>query len=222
MLAYACDPAGGGEHWLGWGWAEAASRFCDVTLFAPLKARAEIEKEASRLGISVAFVEIPAWLRWCSERLGTGGSWWRKIAWAKRAAAAVRVRRSEFDIVHQTTFHTFRVPFYAAEIGIPSIWGPIAGGESAPAGFEEILGPKAAKSERERDSQNLRWLRWGSVQRALRSTSAIFVSNRTTLQFLPEFAQKKATVVPPNTVRTGEMQAINDAPPRSGTLKLIS
>ena len=221
MLAYACDPVGNGEHWLGWGWAEAASRFCDVTLFTPPKARAAIEKEASRLGIAVAFVEIPAWLRWCSERLGTGGLWWRKIAWAKRAAAAVRARLGDFDIVHQTTFHTFRVPFYAAELGIPSIWGPIAGGESAPAGFEEILGPEAAKSERKRDSQNRRWLRWGSVQRALRSTSAIFVSNRTTLQFLPKFAQSKAIVVPPNTVRVGETKSIGLRTARSGPLKLI-
>lgn len=221
MLAYACDPAGGGEHWLGWGWAEIASRFCDVTLFAPPKARVAIEKEASRLGISVVFIEIPGWLRWCSEWLGTGGSWWRKIAWAKRAAAAVRTRRGEFDIVHQTTFHTFRVPFYAAELGIPSIWGPIAGGESAPAGFEEILGPDAAKSERKRNSQNRRWLGWGSVQRALRSASAIFVSNRTTLQFLPSFAREKATVVPPNTVRDGETQSIAQQTARSGPLKLI-
>ena len=32
MIAFACNPAGGGEHWLGWGWAEQAAQLCDVTL----------------------------------------------------------------------------------------------------------------------------------------------------------------------------------------------
>ena len=32
MIAFACNPAGSGEHWLGWGWAEQAAKSCDVTL----------------------------------------------------------------------------------------------------------------------------------------------------------------------------------------------
>jgi glycosyltransferase involved in cell wall biosynthesis len=220
MLAYACDPAGGGEHWLGWGWAEAASRFCDVTLFTPPKARAAVEKEASRLGIAVTFIEIPAWLRWCSERLGTAGLWWRKIAWAKRTAAAVRVRLGDFDIVHQTTFHTFRVPFYAASLGKPSVWGPMAGGEKTPSGFDSFLGASAA-AERKRDVQNRRWLKWSSVQKALRDTSCIFASNRTTRDFLPEFAREKTVIVPPNTLRDGDSSRPRKYAAVSGTLKLI-
>ena len=168
----------------------------------------------------MAFVEIPGWLRWCSERLGTGGSWWRKIAWAKRAAAAVRTRRSEFDIVHQTTFHTFRVPFYAASLGIPSIWGPMAGGEKTPPGFDSLLGASAV-SERKREAQNLRWLRWSRVQKALRDTNCIFASNRTTRDFLPEFARGKSVIVPPNTLRAGDAPRPREHSAVSGQLKLI-
>ena len=32
MIAFACNPGGIGEHWLGWGWAEEAAKSYDVTL----------------------------------------------------------------------------------------------------------------------------------------------------------------------------------------------
>ena len=218
MLAYACDPAGSGEHWLGWGWAATAAKFCDVTLFAPEKARDSILQNAATCGIAPRFIEIPAWLRWCSGRLGNTGNWWRKIVWAKRAAAAIQP--GAFDIIHQTTFHTFRVPFYAASLGIPSVWGPIAGGEHTPSGFDEFLGDEAA-SERRRDRQNRRWLAWGKVQRALRDTHALFPSNRTTLDFLPTFAREKATIVPPNTLRDGGPSSPRQHSGTRGQLRLI-
>jgi glycosyltransferase involved in cell wall biosynthesis len=205
MLAYACDPDGGGEHWLGWGWAEQASQFCDVHLFTPPKSRAAIERHAARVGITPHFVELPAWKRRSSRSLGRAGKWWRKIAWAKLAARLVaRLHRDcPIHLVHQTTFHTFRVPFYAASLGIPSVWGPIAGGEHTPSHFDALLG-ESASAERSRALTNLLWLASPPVQRALRESHAIFVSNRTTLAFLPDWCHKKCTVVPPNTFRAGD------------------
>lgn len=218
MLAYACDPVGSGEHWLGWGWAETAAKFCDVTLFTPGKAREAIQAKMASTGITPRFIEIPQWLRWCSERLGHAGLWWRKIAWAKRAAAAIQAR--DFDIVHHTTFHTFRAPFCAASLGIPSVWGPMAGGEHTPPGFDKFLGDAAA-SERKRDQQNRRWLAWERVQRALRDTSILLPSNRTTLEFLPKFAQEKSTIVPPNTLRDDARPVARQQSGVRGRLRLI-
>ena len=128
MLAYACDPEGSGEHWLGWGWAMEAARRFDVHLFTPAKARAAIERHAGAAGITPHFVELGGAIHSVSERLGAAGSWTRKILWARKAAARVRElhARAPFRIVHQTTFHSFRVPFYAASLGIPAVWGPIA------------------------------------------------------------------------------------------------
>ena len=79
MLAYACDPQGTGEHWLGWGWAEQAARSFDVELVTTPKARSAVEKAAAPLGITPHFVEVPSAVRALTERFG--GSWWRKWAW---------------------------------------------------------------------------------------------------------------------------------------------
>src|SRR6266550_481979 len=108
MIAYACDPQGGGEHWLGWGWAEQASHNYEVELLTTAKAQPNVERA-------------------CRQK--------RILSLAERLH-----RQKPFALVHQTTFHTFRVPFRAADLGIPSVWGPIAGGERVPPGFERYLG----------------------------------------------------------------------------------
>jgi len=205
MIAYACDPKGAGEHWLGWGWAEQAAQNYQVDLITTPKARAAVETACQSLGITPHFVEVPKLTRKLSEMLGA--SWWRKLAWQKKVAQlAERLHREKpFDVVHQTTFHTFRSPFPATSLGIPSVWGPIAGGEYVPPGFEKYLGP-AKFSEASRKLINRAWLRLPSIQRSLRDASALFVSNQTTLKFLPRQVHSKCMVVPPNALRPFDEQ----------------
>jgi len=221
MLAYACDPCGNGEHWLGWGWARTAASISDLTLIVRSAARTSLTPLCDETGIRLRFVDLPAPVRLASNSLGAAGTWWRKIAWAKRAAAEVAQIRDRIHCVHQTTFHTFRVPFYAASLGLPSVWGPMGGGESTPPGFSSFLGRSSA-SEKSREKINRLWLGWPPVQRALRDTGKIFVSNRTTLGFLPEFARSKCLIVPPNTVRDDEaVPGGGERPGNHGSLRLV-
>ena len=202
MIAYACNPEGGGEHWLGWGWAEEAAKNYSVHLLTTTNHRAQIEKHASPHGITPHFVSLPDGWRNVSERLGGAGRWLRKFVWQSRAAKLAEKlhAREKFQLVHQTTFHTFRVPFLATALDIPSVWGPIAGGESVPPGFYGDLGT-ARFGEFARRLGNKFWLRFPPVRRSLTRASAIFVSNRTTLDFLPASVQSKCVIVPPNALR---------------------
>jgi len=222
MIAYACDPEGNGEHWLGWGWAEQAARSFDLHLIVPSKSRAAIERHASAVGLTPHFIELPNWFRAISERMGSVGSWWRKIAWQKRAAEKVAElhAREKIALVHQTTFHTFRAPFTAASLGIPSVWGPIAGGERVPAGFDAWLG-SARNTERWRVLGNRLCLVAPAVRRSLRDVDTIFVSNRTTLDFLPQSCRSKCQVVPPNTLRENEVPSLRPMPLEPKALRII-
>src|SRR5438132_12071691 len=134
MIAYACNPEGSGEHWLGWGWAEQAAKSFHVHLVTTTKSREPILRHAAACGIEPHFVALPSWLRKLTAALGNFGAWLRKAAWQRRVArfAAALHERENFALVHQTTFHTFRVPFRCVRLGIPSVWGPIAGGEHVP------------------------------------------------------------------------------------------
>src|SRR5437868_6024264 len=102
MLAYACDPQGTGEHWLGWGWAEQASRSFEVELVTTPKAKTAVEESCARCGITPHFIETPSAVRSVTERVG--GAWLRKWAWQGKAVAlAKRLHaRKPFALVHQT------------------------------------------------------------------------------------------------------------------------
>ncbi len=215
MIAYACNPDGAGEHWLGWGWAEQAARDFAVDLITTPKARDNVEERAREAGILPHFVEAPGWLRTLTETVG--GSWLRKLAWQQRVARLAETlhREKPFALVHQTTFHTFRVPFLATRLAIPSVWGPIAGGERVPPGFERYLGP-AKFAERSRNLANRLCLSYPRVRRSLQRASALFVSNRTTLNFLPRECHAKSQVVPPNAMRDEDEQC---PPPTQNSVK---
>jgi glycosyltransferase involved in cell wall biosynthesis len=191
MIAYACNPEGNGEHWLGWGWAVQAARNYSVHLITTPNARSQVEKHAPQYGITPHFVTPP-----------DAGRWGRKMGWQARVMKrAVELHaREKFHIVHQTTFHTFRVPFLAAGLGIPSVWGPVAGGECVPQGFGRDLG-FARFGELGRRLVNHLWLLHPQIRSSLANVGTIFVSNRTTLNFLPAPVHRKCVIVPPNALR---------------------
>lgn len=216
MIAYACDPRGSGEHWLGWGWAEQAAHSFEVDLVTTPKARAAVEESSRAAGITPHFIDAPECLRPLAD-LGWAG-WSRKLAWQKRVTRLVRELHPErrFLLAHQTTFHTFRVPFLAAGLGIPSVWGPIAGGERVPTGFDRYLGP-ARWAEKGRNLANRFWLQTPAVQRSLRQASVLYVSNRTTLDFLPPRFHAKCQIVSPNALRPEDKQWV--CPPAGAAIE---
>lgn len=214
MVAYACNPEGTGEHWLSWGWAERASAKFDVYLIANGNHRAAIERHAPRLSIQPFFVSLPAWYKNLTNRFGNLGSWLRQMAWQSKVARLGRRLHDQhhFALVHQTTFHTFRIPFRLSALGIPSVWGPIAGGEYVPGGFYGYLG-SARLSETLRGLVNRPWLLFPPLRGSLRRASAIFVSNHCTLDFLPAWCHGKCLVVPPNAL-SDEQARTSDVAPR--------
>src|SRR5436190_21596253 len=221
MIAYACNPEGSGEHWLGWGWAEQAARSFDVDLITTTNASTQVERAARALGITPHFVGVPDWLRKLTDLTKT--SWLRKVWWQKKSFALAKALHAlkPFDLVHQTTFHTFRVPFLVTDLGVPSVWGPIAGGERVPPGFEAYLGT-ARRGEAGRNFLNRLSLRVPSVKRSLRKASVLFVSNKTTLDFLPAEVREKSRVVPANALRPQD-EACQPPPPKASgeSLKLL-
>jgi glycosyltransferase involved in cell wall biosynthesis len=201
MVAYACNPEGGGEHWLGWGWAMAARRNHDVWLITPPNNVEAISKHADAEGIHVSLVAIPRWQKSLCRLLGGAGSWLRKYLWQFHALRKARELQKtvSFDLVHQTTFHTFRIPFACSRLDVPSVWGPIAGGESVPVGYDRFLGKDAGK-ERSRSWVNRLCLWIPGVRSSLSRCAVILVSNRTTIDFLPANDRSRCILMPANAV----------------------
>ncbi len=207
MIAYACNPEGTGEHWLGWGWAEQAAKNHCVHLVTTTNAREAVERHAKLHGIQPHFVPLSDRVRSWTNPFGRLGAWARKLIWAYHAAGLMdRLHAQEkFALAHQTTFHTFRVPFLATRLGIPSVWGPLAGGEYIPFGFYKFIGPLFLPESVRRLFNNI-WLGLPVVQRTLAHTNVIFVSNHTTMEYLGQQIAGKCIVVPPNAMRFEDEQ----------------
>ena len=90
MIAYACDPDGGGEHWLGWGWAQEASRNHQVVLLTTSKAKPALEREAAVRGIELHCLDVPNWIRSLSGFPAGAGAWLRKCWWQQMALKLAR------------------------------------------------------------------------------------------------------------------------------------
>jgi glycosyltransferase involved in cell wall biosynthesis len=207
MIAYACNPEGTGEHWLGWGWAEQAAKNHCVYLLTTTNAREPLDRHARIHGIEARFVPLSDELQKFTNLFGRFGAWMRKVAWAYKAAQVANEWHTseKFALVHQTTFHTFRIPFLATQLGIPSVWGPVAGGEYIPFGFYQFIGPLFLPESIRRVFNGL-WFLWPPVQRSLKQVDVLFVSNHTTMRFLGSEFAAKCVVVPPNALRAEDEQ----------------
>lgn len=185
MVAYACSPVKQGEHRLGWEWARRMSRLHDVTLLTRDTHVADCLRHAGG-GLEVRGVEDRS-IRFL-RRLGWPGTalyywlWQNGVARAGRALLAER----PFDLVHQVTFHTYRIPGRLAWAGVPPfVWGPIAGLERVPRPFLPGLG-RGALREMTRAAANAIMPHLASIRRTLRRARVVLVSSLETLERLRE------------------------------------
>lgn len=183
IIAYACSPAIGGEHLLGWEWVSRLSAKHRVTVITWDEGVGHSKtlrpKNLRLIGIDESKFRF-------LSRMGWPG--WYLYYWLwQRAAAHVGKRllhRQRFDVVHQLTFHSFRFHCRLARPGNPPfIWGPVAGLESIPLRLFPLVGWRFAfEATRQMSNWISPWL--PGVRRTLRYSSAVLVSNQDTLRGL--------------------------------------
>jgi glycosyltransferase involved in cell wall biosynthesis len=148
--AYACSPSRGSEPGLGWGWVEAISRYHDLWILTGDESRQEIEEELSRrpeLRNRMRFSFIPrvrhlrAERIWAPAYLYTYRHQWQKAAYEEGKRLHEEVG---FDIVHQITYTSFRVPGMLWQLDPPFVWGPIGALEQTTWALIPSLGLRGA------------------------------------------------------------------------------
>lgn len=139
LSAYACEPGRGTELGVGWNTAWEIAKYHEVwVLTRPDDGRESIEAELTRNpnpNLHFVYFTLPIW----------GSGWrWGSIAflvhyylWQVQAYFVARRLHQKigFDIAHHVTFVRHSTPSFLSLLPIPFIWGPVGGGESAPAPF---------------------------------------------------------------------------------------
>ncbi len=140
MSAYSCEPGRGSEPGIGWNTVREVANHHQVwVLTRPDESKTEIEAELARNSVpnlQFVYFTLPIW--------GSGWRWGQSGAmqvhhylWQIQAYfVALKLHRQiGFDVIHHVTFAKYSSPSFLSFLPVPFVWGPVAGGESAPSEF---------------------------------------------------------------------------------------
>ncbi|HSM80969.1 MAG TPA: glycosyltransferase, partial [Nodosilinea sp.] len=157
ISAYSCEPGRGSERGVGWNVArEVAKRHEVWVLTRPDESKAAIEAELARHpvpNLHFVYFTLPFWqdsLRWGQS----GAMQIHYYLWQIQAYFVAKQLHREigFDLAHHVTFVKYSSPSFLALLPMPFIWGPVGGGETAPAPFWQDFGLRARLYELSRDA----------------------------------------------------------------------
>ena len=160
MSAYACEPNKGSEPEVGWQWALQMARFHEVTVLTRANNRTAIQAGLASLRgrqplPRFVYHDRHPFLMELKRRSRTVQ--WYYLLW-QRSAREVIKRLHEvhhYDLMHHVTFAGFRYPVAVWGHHVPSIWGPVGGIESIPAGLLPWRHPASLIREGLRNAGNL-------------------------------------------------------------------
>jgi glycosyltransferase involved in cell wall biosynthesis len=182
LSAYACRPNAGSEPGFGWNWAtHLAARGIEVHVMVA-KRNQEPIKAGLRLNPipNLHFTYVPVPYEWAKKYEGL-----HYILWQAAALKAARelTRKFEFQIAHHVTYGSVHVPSQLWRLGIPLVFGPVGGGQTAPPSMLAFFG---ADSSRERLRSSLTGaLKFSPLHRYwLKRMSYVLAANNDTLSLL--------------------------------------
>ena len=199
LSAYACEPNKGSEPGVGWHWAHEIEKLGhQVCVLTRLNNKAAIENYYKYTpmpdGLRFIYYDIPKLLSWWKKG-GRGVHLYYFLWQIGIFSTAKKLNRDEsFDLVHHCTFVSVRQPSFLGKLGIPFVFGPVAGGECIPARLRKDLGIKTRFREALRDIVNKLVLYDPFMNFTLKTASRIYVTSEETKALLPNRYKKKAYI----------------------------
>lgn len=188
LVGHACSPERGSEPGLTWNWAWHLSFDHEVQVLTHPHYREEIESYLAKHpnpNLRFGWVTLPPVIDPWSPEMGERGIRLHYLIWQHlvlRAAARLH-RRHGFEIIHHVSWGTISAPPLLWRLPVPFIWGPVGGGETAPANFRAYFGDDSW-------SDSLRTLRIRSLPRspflrkAIKNSALLLATNRETYQLM--------------------------------------
>ena len=182
LSAYACRPNAGSEPGFGWNWAtHLAARGMDVHVLVAQRNRGPIEEGLRGNSIpSLHFNYVGVPYEWAKKNESV-----HYVLWQRAALNAARElsRQFQFDLAHHVTYGSVHVPTQLWRLGIPVIFGPVGGGQTAPKSMLKYFG--SDKSKEKLRSLTTKALKSSPLHRYwLRQMSFVLAANHDTLSLV--------------------------------------
>lgn len=199
LSAYACEPNKGSEPGIGWHWAiELARLGHEVWALTRESNRPTIEAELGRMppipNLHFLYYDLPRWVRWWKR--GNRGIYLYYLLWQWGAYQLARREhaRERFDRVHHITFGGVRQPSFMGNLGIPFVFGPVAGGERAPWRLRFGYGLRGFILDAVRDTLNFLVRVDPLMRRTFAQAERIYLTSEQTRGLVPRSFRHKSMV----------------------------
>lgn len=199
LSAFACDPVFGSDEEVGWQWAkELSKRGMDVHVMTRASHQASIEDYVAKTGqckdVTFHYVDLP-FLHSLLKRVNRRNHIYYYFWQCKALIAAKTLHlQYKFDLVHHVTWVSFRQPSLMGFLGIPMIFGPVAGGDSIPQGYAKHFSFKQRVIEYTRALMN-QMVRFDPLMRmTFKHAYKIIFTSEAHIALVPRYAQEKSLV----------------------------
>jgi glycosyltransferase involved in cell wall biosynthesis len=226
LSAYSCVPGRGSEPGVGWNAVLQAARFHTVWVLTHAEGREEINAAVASgalPNVHFVIIDLPSWaLFWKKDRRGHRLHYyfWQLAAYF----AACRLHRQvRFDLIHHVTFAQYSAPSFLTFLPVPFIWGPVAGGETAPPPFWWSFSLRGKIWEIVRSVARKMGEHDPFVRRTARSAAAVLAATEDTAKQLRILGSTHVTVRPSIALPQDEILRLSSVPLRhDGPFRLIS
>jgi glycosyltransferase involved in cell wall biosynthesis len=138
ISAFQCCPGYGSEFATGWHWATTLVEFGhEVTVLTSSDYRDKIVA-AGPHGADFRYIDFPvSRLRRVSGRLATYDGYLR---WQDEALRRIKGQAERYDVAHHVTWGGLHLGSQLWQLPVPFIYGPVGGGQTAPANYWRYFG----------------------------------------------------------------------------------
>lgn len=200
LSAYACEPNRGSEPGVGWNWAiELSKKGYEVWVLTRANNQDVIDNFLEKENIKnenlhFVYYDLPEWAKKWKKGIRGVHLYYLLWQWGAYKLAKELHKKINFDVVHHVTFVSIRQPSFMGNLGIPFIFGPVAGGDRTPFRLRTGYSIRGWLWDLIRDLSNY-LLRFDPLVRStLKKAKAIYVSSNETLKLVPKKCRYKTKI----------------------------
>ena len=227
LSAFSCEPDKGSEPSVGWNWSiELAKTDHDIWVITWTNNKEYIENYFSHNSqppnLHFLYYDLPDYLiKYLKNRFGIRLYY---VLWQWNAYNFIKKihKNEKFDCVHHVTFVSLRFPSFMGKLGIPFIFGPVAGGENAPWRLRNCYGILGFVIDAIRDLSNL-WIKIDPFMRAtFKQAHKIIATSNQTKELIPKKFQGKTQIQLAIGLNTNDFKIdSSNTPKKSSQFKIL-
>lgn len=230
MIASTVSPRWGSEGAVGWNWLINVPEGWSTTLATSPQCKREVawayEHGHEPATLSSAISPTGCWTYSSANPLLARVNEWLRFAYNIQSFKALvnRLLPGGFNVIHQTTIASWMLGMPFHTLGVPTVWGPIGGGENFPWRYALETSAKNWFFEGGRVLSGLMARLRPSVVSAVRNVDVVIVTNRQTEELLRSMGRTKRVIRQPMVITRQRFDGIRRSarPKLDDKLRIIS